>query len=129
MRRRKSERGAAAVEFALVLPVLILLLFGIIEFGAAYNAQILVTNAAREATRTMAVTGVEADAIAAANDALNPIGLTVTADDIDFTVSPVGTCTSPSRLSVVLTVDKPFLTGLFGATIALSGKATRQCGG
>lgn len=129
MRRRDNERGAAAVEFALVLPVLILLLFGIIEFGAAYNAQILVTNAAREAARTMAVTGVESDAIAAADAALEPIGLDVTADDIEFTVTPTGACTSPSRLNVLLTVDKPFLTGLFGAKVTLSGKATRQCGG
>ena len=77
----------------------------------------------------MAVTGVEADEIAAADAALDPIGLDVTAEDIAFTVTPAGACTSPSRLSVTLTVDKPFLTGLFGATIALSGKATRQCGG
>lgn len=127
--KRDSERGAAAVEFALILPVFIALLLGIIEFGAAYNAQILVTNAAREAARSMTLTGVEADAVAAAAAATAPIGLIIDSNDIDFAVSPAGACASPARLSVVVTVQKPLLTGLFGASLTLTGQAVRQCGG
>lgn len=49
--RKYGQKGAVAVEFALVLPVLILLLFGTIEFGLLlYNNQIL-TNASREGAR------------------------------------------------------------------------------
>jgi len=45
------QKGAAAVEFALLLPVLVLITFGIIEFGLLmYNQQIL-TNASREGAR------------------------------------------------------------------------------
>ncbi|HKU29947.1 MAG TPA: TadE/TadG family type IV pilus assembly protein, partial [Arthrobacter sp.] len=44
---KASERGAAAVEFALVAPILVLLVLGIMEFGRAYNAQVSLTNAAR----------------------------------------------------------------------------------
>lgn len=56
MRRRLSggsapDRGATAVEFALLLPVLLLLVFGIIDFGRALNAQITLTQAAREGAR------------------------------------------------------------------------------
>ena len=58
----KNERGAAAVEFALVFPLLILVLFGIIEFGAMFNAQLLVTSAARESARVMAVENSPANA-------------------------------------------------------------------
>jgi len=45
------DRGAAAVEFAIVLPLLLLLAFGIIDFGRALNAQITLTQAAREGAR------------------------------------------------------------------------------
>ncbi|WP_137122227.1 TadE/TadG family type IV pilus assembly protein [Segeticoccus rhizosphaerae] len=54
MRRRRREghdRGAAAVEMALVLPLLIVLLFGIIDFGRIYTAQIQLSQAAREGVR------------------------------------------------------------------------------
>jgi Flp pilus assembly protein TadG len=47
----KKERGAAAVEFAIILPLLMLLIFGGIEFGLVmFNKQVL-TNASREAAR------------------------------------------------------------------------------
>lgn len=47
----KKERGSVLVEFAIVLPLLLIILFGIIEFGLLmYNKQVL-TNAAREGAR------------------------------------------------------------------------------
>lgn len=47
----KNRRGSAAVEFALILPILLVLLFGIIEFGfLLYNEQVI-TNASREGAR------------------------------------------------------------------------------
>ncbi|MGC0236942.1 TadE/TadG family type IV pilus assembly protein [Arthrobacter sp. SD76] len=62
----EKSRGAIAVEFALVAPVLLALVIGIVEFANAYNAQISVTQAAREAARTMAVKNSQTDAKAAA---------------------------------------------------------------
>jgi Flp pilus assembly pilin Flp len=53
----KGQDGAAAVEFALLLPLIVLLLFGIIEFGLAFNTRIQATNAAREGAR-MAIVGI-----------------------------------------------------------------------
>lgn len=49
--RRDERRAAAAVEFAIVLPLLVLLLFGIWEVGRMVQAQQLVSNAAREGAR------------------------------------------------------------------------------
>lgn len=51
----KRDRGAAAVEFALMLPLLLLLVFGIIDFGRALNAQVTLTQAAREGARLVAL--------------------------------------------------------------------------
>jgi Flp pilus assembly protein TadG len=53
--RWRDDRGAAAVEFALVLPILILLLFGIIEFARVWNVRQTLTDAAREGARVAVV--------------------------------------------------------------------------
>ena len=52
-----ADSGVAAVEFAIVLPLLLLLLFGIVDFGRAIQQQILITEAAREAARVGSVGG------------------------------------------------------------------------
>lgn len=51
----RSERGAAMVEFAMILPLLVLLTFGIIEFGVAFNASSSVSQASRAGGRTAAI--------------------------------------------------------------------------
>lgn len=48
---RRSDEGQAVVEFALIVPVLMLLVVGIFEFGRAWNAHQAVTDAAREGAR------------------------------------------------------------------------------
>jgi len=57
--RRKSEGegGQSLVEFALVLPIFLLVLFAIVDFGMAFHAWIAVTNSAREGARLGAVRG------------------------------------------------------------------------
>jgi len=130
--RSGSEEGAAAVEFALVVPLLLTLLFGIVEFGTAYNAQILVTNAAREAIRAanVAESATSVDARRAAADTAASTTLDIIGVDIEsMTFSQPLDCAAPATQSVTVEVRKPLLTGLFGATFDLSGKATRLCAG
>lgn len=55
----KSESGQAVVEFALVLPVLLLLILGLVEFARAWNTQQVLTDAAREALRSSVVSNPE----------------------------------------------------------------------
>lgn len=71
MRRRQADtrgdRGASAVEFALILVPLVMLVGGIIDFGFAFNAHVSLTHAAREGVRVEALdTG---DGAARAKDA------------------------------------------------------------
>jgi len=78
-KRLPRDRGAAAVEFALLFPILLLIVFGIIDFGRALNAQITLTQAAREGARLAAVgqPNVAARTQAAATG-LNPVSVSVT---------------------------------------------------
>ncbi|OGD36176.1 hypothetical protein A2V94_03405 [Candidatus Atribacteria bacterium RBG_16_35_8] len=50
-----SEKGASTVEFALVIPILIMLLFAILQFGLAFSRYVSLTHAAREGARLAAV--------------------------------------------------------------------------
>ncbi len=56
--RRRDERGASAVEFALVVPLLMILLFGLITTGLTFSDHLAATNAAREGSRYGAATDV-----------------------------------------------------------------------
>ena len=70
-KRLRSESGASAVEFALLLPVLMMVLFGIIEFGFALYQQAVLTNASREGARLGIVQAVPAITTAQINAAID----------------------------------------------------------
>lgn len=95
-RRRglRSDTGAAAVEFAIIAPLLFLLLFGLIDFGLAINARIVAANAAREGARVGSLGGTEAQIraqVASASSTLDQSRVTVTV----ACKTPAGaTCTS-----------------------------------
>ncbi len=135
--RSGSEEGAAAVEFALVVPLLLTLLFGIIEFGFAYNAQILVTNAAREAAREVAVNdsatqssvdAVAEAAVAAVDSQFTGFTVTVSPALDGSTTTPA--CTPGSRITVTAAAQRPLLSGFLPLEpFSLTGKATRLCAG
>lgn len=75
----RSESGASAVEFALLLPLLMMILFGIIEFGMALYRQSILTNASREGARLGIVQSVpaitDAQINAAIDNYLTPAGI------------------------------------------------------
>ena len=48
---KRGERGAALVEFAIIVPVFMVMILGIVSGGAAYNRKISLNNAVREASR------------------------------------------------------------------------------
>lgn len=52
---RKNQQGQSMVELALILPIIIIILFGILEFGRIFHSYIIITNAAREGARVAVV--------------------------------------------------------------------------
>jgi Flp pilus assembly protein TadG len=64
----RGERGQAFVEAALVLPVLLILAFGVVMVGRVAHAKVAVQTAAREASRTLAAAPSEADGLTAAHE-------------------------------------------------------------
>jgi Flp pilus assembly protein TadG len=73
---RRRRLGTAVVEMAVVTPLLITMLFGIIEFGYAFTVRQSLVTAAREGARVAALPGSSATDVQARIDSyLNPIGL------------------------------------------------------
>jgi Flp pilus assembly protein TadG len=57
MKNLKNEKGQSLVEFAILLPILLLLLMGIFEFGLMLNSYLTINNSAREGARLGIVAG------------------------------------------------------------------------
>jgi Flp pilus assembly protein TadG len=78
--RKARDRGSVAVEFALVVPALLLIVFGLIDFGRALNAQISLTGAAQAGARYAAFgnsNAAVANEVAAAAPSLSGVTVTV----------------------------------------------------
>jgi Flp pilus assembly protein TadG len=126
----RNERGATAVEFALIVPLLILLVLGIAEFGRAFQVQGTLSAAAREGVRLMALQNDPAaakDAVRNAAPSLNPA---ITNAQITITPSScpvVNSGTTTVRLTVKYPM--PYLTGFFGSGITLTGTGVMRCNG
>jgi Flp pilus assembly protein TadG len=139
-RRLQSRRGAELIEFALVLPFLLLIFGGIVDFGLLLHRQQVVTNAAREGARLAVLPGYQLADVQARVQAFVQEGIN------DASASPVTTLTPVSitagagppvqAAQVVVTLSDEFLilgpivslaggTGTFGA-ITLTGRSTMR---
>ena len=123
-KRVRSERGAELIEFALTLPLLLLLVLGIIEFGFMFKEYEVVTNAAREGARLGALipsAGYSAaEAEARANDYLNAGGLNAALATTTVVPSQVAISgTTPAKCIPVVTATVlyphpvPFVGGIY----------------
>ncbi|MGY5884690.1 TadE/TadG family type IV pilus assembly protein [Modestobacter lacusdianchii] len=126
-RRLFGERGAAAVEFALVVPLLLLLLVGIMEFSKAFNTQATLAAAAREGARTIATAGTAASALSIVQSAAGSLGVPTSA----ISITPL-TCVGAAAgttVTVTVTHRQTFLGGVLGSSgITLTGRAAMRCG-
>ena len=151
--KKPGEKGASAVEFALLLPVLVLLIFGIVEGGLILYDQAVITNASREGARMgilFATTRpteqqiqdyVESrlleDPTKPHDNSANPWQMISFSDANPDVIVPTGACASfGSNLTVTVNYDYSFLVlssvvGLFGdewaKTLSLSATTTMRC--
>ena len=133
-RGRAGDRGATAVEFALLLPLLLMMVFGLIDFGRALNAQLTLTQAAREGAR-LAALGAPVPAVTARTQtAAAGLGGSVT---VTVTSCPAG-ATQASDAVVHASYSFQFITpvgalagflngGGFGSPIALTATGDMPC--
>ncbi|MBN1173712.1 MAG: pilus assembly protein [Micromonosporaceae bacterium] len=127
----RQDRGAVAVEAALVLPLLFLIIFGVIDFGRLLNAQITVTEAAREGARAEALGAEAATRAGVLTDALHGA----------VSINVEQSCPTPANPAVdaTVTVTNQFefitpvgaIAGMFGGGLAesiqVTGKGVMPC--
>ena len=130
--QQQRDRGAVAVEFALVVPLLIMVLVGIIEFANFFRIQMSVTQAAREAARSMAISNDQTKAKAAG--ALGA-GASVDPSQLGYGFS-TPTCSQGSTMTVTVSYPLNSLAGgalksLTGAVLpsSVKGVSAMRCGG
>jgi len=122
MRAARRERGSAVVEFALVLPLLLVIALALVQVGLLARDRLLVEAASRAGAREAAVTadeGAVRDAAINAGPGLDPSLVTVT-------VSRAGSRGDPVTVEVAyaMPVRVPFIDWLFGSAISLDASAT-----
>src|SRR4051812_12179606 len=109
----KDERGQTMVEFALVVPVLLLILFGILQFGITFKNYLALTDAVRSGARVAAVSRLST----------NPVGVTVTqvktaAGDLAPGVNVTVASDWVHGDDVVVTATYPYSISLFGLVVS-----------
>jgi Flp pilus assembly protein TadG len=102
-----SERGSAVVEFAFVLPLLLVLMFGIMEVAVVARSEIQLLHAAREGARAAAASPDAAVAANAARSALGPQG-------VNARISVVRPASVGSKATVTISLRHSVAAPLFG---------------
>jgi Flp pilus assembly protein TadG len=117
-RRAREERGQSAVEFALVLPVLALVVFGCLKLGMAFFTYEQVASAANAGARAAAVNH-GADPTSAARAAARSLAPTASLTDSQIAVTYVSTASPPGAAwsypcTVTVTVTYPLTFSFLG---------------
>jgi Flp pilus assembly protein TadG len=116
----RNDSGQAAAEFALVLPVLAMLLLGIAQFGIAFNHYLTLTDAVRAGARQAAVSRFVADPVATTKNRVTGAASGLVTTDIVTTVTaPDGKAPSwQPGTDVKVTSTYPYAINLLGVVIS-----------
>lgn len=111
----RRDEGQAITEFALILPILVALLLGIIQFGIVFNNYVTITDAARAGARKAAVSRFLGDGGAAAKATAQASAQGLNAPDLKVSVSSTDWNTPGSDVAV--TVTYPYTINILGWTV------------
>jgi Flp pilus assembly protein TadG len=106
----RSERGQAMTEFAVVLPILVVLLLGIVQFGIVFNNYVTLTDAVRAGARTAAVSRQDPNPVGAATTAVRGSATNLNQSNLSVTVSS----TWDPASTVTVTATYPYSISLLG---------------
>jgi len=123
--RIRSEQGQTMTEFALVLPVLALILFAVIQFGIVFNNYVQLTDATRAGARKAAVSRQTSDPSGTAVAAVRSSAKDLKQSDLSVTVSSTWQATA----DVSVTATYPYSISLLGMVVKsgrLSSKTTER---
>lgn len=102
---RKTEQGQAVVEMALVLPILIMLIFGIVEFGRILNTYVIVADLSREGARKGAVGGTDIDITSTIQT--NGVATGLSSSDLTINIIPTSVGARARGTSIEVEVSYP----------------------
>jgi Flp pilus assembly protein TadG len=108
--RFRNERGQTATEFALVLPILAVLLFGVIQFGIVFNNYVTLTDSVRAGARKGAVGRFSTDPVGDVQTAVKNSASGLDQSQINITV----TSTWAPSSDVTVTATYPYSISLLG---------------
>lgn len=118
--RLRNDAGSATVEFALITPILLLMIFGIIEFGRVLSVQHLLNTAAREAARVAVLPGADNSAVTAkAAEVLSGGGLAY--DAIEFSPSDLSSAGRDDPITVRIRVNYESIAWVGGIVPGFAG--------
>jgi Flp pilus assembly protein TadG len=119
----RDERGQTAVEFALIAPVLIILLLGIIQLGVAFHDYVTITDAARAGARKAITARFGAGSFDDAKQAVRDSAAQLNQTQLDPQVTDPDGLTPGSLVTVTVTYPYSINIPLFGLTVS-SGNLT-----
>ncbi len=119
--RRRNQEGQALIEFALVLPLLLVLVMGIIQFGIVFNNYITLTDAVRVGSRQAAVSRTHPDPESVVVDRVQRSAHSLKVADLDISVTPYDPATGSETWvqggDVTVEATYPFAVNLLGFVV------------
>ena len=127
MKSLRNEKGQSLIEFAIILPLLLLLLMGILEFGVMLNSYLSINNSAREGARLGIVDGSNSEI----KQLITNISPNLNSENLTVNITPLdGSRTSGDTLSVEVIynyqVTIPIISNILNDVVVLKAQTSMR---